>query len=122
MRFQGAKKRPAKVKELNYIVTITVEEVLKSNKRVKYKAEHDYVLKEYQENFNFENPNIGQELYNVLRKRENEVEVQGKSTEAEQELHKISHLVKLTKKEGNIHYTHVLLVNVNGRIGKVKFC
>ena len=49
------------------------------------------------------------------------MEVQGKSTESEQELHKISHLENLTKKEGNSHYIRVRLGNVNGRVSKVKF-
>ena len=50
----------------------------------------------------------------------NEVEVQGKSTEAEQELHKIRLLVSTTKYK-NSHYTPVLLGNVNVRLVKAKF-
>ena len=41
--------------------------------------------------------------------------------EAEQELHRIIHLVNLTKKRENKHYTHVLLGKVNGRLGKSRF-
>ena len=51
--FQGAKKRPAKGQDLNYLVASEVSEVLKNNKRAKTTAKHDSVLEEEPENFDF---------------------------------------------------------------------
>ena len=58
LRFQGAKKRPAKVEDLNDLVTNAVKVVLKPNKRKRAKASSDSVSEEYQENYNFETLNI----------------------------------------------------------------
>ena len=55
MRFQGAKKRPAKFQELNTLVASTVSEVLKKSKS---RAKHDSISEEYPEDFNFENLSI----------------------------------------------------------------
>ena len=61
MRFQGFNKRPSEGQELNALVANLVKEVLKSNKRAKAKAEHDYVSEDVAENFNFENLSIREE-------------------------------------------------------------
>ena len=37
-------------------------------------------------------------------------------------MYTISHLINLNKKKKNNHYVPVLLVNVNGRLGKAKYC
>ena len=59
VRFQGDKKLPSKGEELNTLVINAVKEILKYNKCVKAKDEHDSGSEEEQENFNFEDLNIG---------------------------------------------------------------
>ena len=59
VRFQGTMKRPAKGEELNALVTNALKEIIKSNRRLKYKAEKNSGSEEEQERFNFEDLNIG---------------------------------------------------------------
>ena len=106
VRFQGTKKRPAEGEYLNTLVTNAVKGNLKYNIYIKYKAEHGSSSEEYQENFNFEDLNIGEEWYNAHRNQENEAEVPGKTTDAEQQLRKISHIVNPIKKK-KIVTTHL---------------
>ena len=61
IRFQGTNKRPDEGEELNALVTSAVKEILKSNKRVKSKAENDSGSEEEQEKFNSEDLKIGEE-------------------------------------------------------------
>ena len=110
VRFQGAKKRPHKGQEPNTLVVNAVKEVL-----------NDSWSEVDPDNLNLENLGIRKEWDNASRKRQNEAEVQGKSTDARQGLSKISHLVNPTKKGGVGTYTPVLLGNINGRLGKAKF-
>ena len=61
VRFQGAKKRPAEGKDLNYLVSNAVKEVLKNNKILKAKASNYSRSKNEQDCFNFKTLNIGEE-------------------------------------------------------------
>ena len=61
VRFQGAKKRPAKGKELNYLFANAVKAVLVTNQRKKAKTLSDSGSEDDQEQFNFECLKIGEE-------------------------------------------------------------
>ena len=77
MRFQGAKKRLYKVQDLNAIVTRTLQQVLKQNKRSKAMYKHNAILEEERENFNPKNLSIGEESDQAISKRRNKAELQG---------------------------------------------
>ena len=59
VRFQGAKKRPAEVEELNSLVANAVKAVLTTNTCKKVKASSDSGSEDEQDHFNFENLKIG---------------------------------------------------------------
>ena len=61
VRFQGAKKRLAKVKEMNALVSNVVKEVIEAKKHEKYTADHNFGSDKNLENFNFKNLSIGEE-------------------------------------------------------------
>ena len=61
VRFQGAKKRPDEVEELNALVAKAVKAVLTTNKHKKPKASSDSGSEDDQEKFNFETFKIGEE-------------------------------------------------------------
>ena len=83
VRFQGAKKRPAEGKELNGLVSNSVKEVLKSNKRLKSKASSDSGSEDEQDKFNFKTLNNGEEWQTARTPRSNDTEVPETGTEAE---------------------------------------
>ena len=60
-RFQGAEKRPSEGEDLNAHVSNTLKEVIKINKRLKYKASSDYRSEYDQDYFNFDNLKIRKE-------------------------------------------------------------
>ena len=62
MHFQGAKKRPDEVQDMNALVANALKEVLKSNKREKYTAAHESGLEEEPEN-----SSIGLEWDNTVK-------------------------------------------------------
>ena len=61
VRFQGAKKRPAEGKDLNYLVANAVKSVINPNKRNRAKASSDSSSEDKQEHYNSETLNIGGE-------------------------------------------------------------
>ena len=61
VRFQGAKKRPDKGKELNALVYNVVKGVLKYNKFLKAKVSSDSGSEDKKEYFNFETLKLGEE-------------------------------------------------------------
>ena len=81
VRFQGAKKRPAKGEELNSLVSNAVKEVCKINKILKAKASRDSGSEDEQENFNFDTPKIGEERRKTRSPRSNAAEVPESGTE-----------------------------------------
>ena len=78
VRFQCTNKCPTKGEELNDLVTNSVKEIRKTDKRLKSKDKNNFVLEEEQEIFNFEDLNIGEERYNASRKRRNKAKYQKK--------------------------------------------
>ena len=107
VRFQGAKKRPAKVETLNYLVENAVKSVLKPNKRKRAKASSESGSEDEQKHYIFETLNIGGEWQKSHTPWSNDAEMTEEGTEADKELYTISHLINPNKKKKpNITYLY----------------
>ena len=69
VRFQGTKKRPEEVQELNALVANAVSELLIHNKCVKAAAAHNSGSEDETENFNFKISTSGKNDNNLLESR-----------------------------------------------------
>ena len=100
VRFQGTKKRPEEVQELNALVANAVSELLIHNKCVKAAAAHNSGSEDETENFNFKISTSGKNDNNPLESRKINRKCKEKAwSRSIKVLNKINNILNSTKRQ-----------------------